>query len=126
MIIGIDPGRNIGVAFVHEDGRLERSEIITAPELAALEVPTGVTVVVGHSTGSGDIQAALRGRGIPFVIVDERNTSLEARELYLRDHPPKGPMRLLPRGLWSPPRPIDDYAAYAIALRYLDQDHAPA
>ena len=45
----------------------------------------------------------------------------EARPLYFRDHPPKGLMRFLPRGLWSPPELIDDYAAYAIALRYLNQ-----
>jgi hypothetical protein len=28
-------------------------------------------------------------------------------------------LRLVPPGMRAPPRPIDDYAAYAIALRWL-------
>lgn len=119
MIVGIDPGRNIGVAFVQPDGRLERALIITVEQLAALNIPPGATLVVGGGTGSEPVQALLRRRGLAFVVLDEHGTSLEARTLYFRDHPPRGLRRLIPPGLRWPPCPLDDYAAYAIALRYL-------
>ncbi len=121
MILGLDPGRNLGVAWVDEAGRLEHIAVITLSELAILDVPASATVVVGRGTGSREVQAALRRRDISFVVIAEENTSLEARALYWRDHPPRGFLRLLPEGLRSPPRPIDDYAAYAIVLRYLSR-----
>ncbi len=119
MIIGLDPGKNLGVAFVSEDGQLERGEIVLGEELAFYPFPAGAQIVVGGGTGSARVQEVLRKRGLSFVVVDEKDTSLRARELYFKHHPPPFWMRLLPRGLWSPPRPIDDYAAYAIVLRYL-------
>ncbi len=119
MVIGIDPGRNVGVAFVHQDGRLERALVLTLDQLAALTIPLDATLVVGGGTGSKLAQAVLRRRNLAYIVLDERDTSLEAKSLYFRDHPPRGLRRLIPEGLWSPPRPIDDYAAYAIALRYL-------
>jgi hypothetical protein len=119
MIIGLDPGRNLGVAFVAEDGRLERGEIILGEELSSYPLPEGAQIVVGGGTGSSQVQEVLHKRSLSFFVVDEKDTSLVARELYFKDHPPPLWLRLLPRGLWSPPRPIDDYAAYAIALRYL-------
>lgn len=121
MILGLDPGKNLGVALTDDAGRLEHATIITLPELAHLEIPESATVVVGRGTGSREVQAALCRRNRSFVLVDEENTSLEARTLYWRDHPPKGLLRLLPEGLRAPPRPIDDYAAYAIVLRYLSR-----
>lgn len=119
MIIAFDPGRNIGVAHVGEDGRLLRREILDLGALKKLEFPPDATLVVGDGTGSKAIQDALFKLDLEVVVVDEEGTTLEARGLYFRDYPPQGLGRLLPRGLWSPPRPIDDYAAYAIALRYL-------
>ncbi len=119
MIIAFDPGRNIGVAHVGEDGRLLRREILDLGALKRLEYPPDAVLVVGDGTGSGAVQDVLAKLELDVVVVDEEGTTLEARGLYLRDHPPRGLGRLLPRGLWSPPRPIDDYAAYAIALRYL-------
>lgn len=121
VVIGIDPGKNIGVAFVRDDGKLERAHILSLGELVGLELPVAATVVLGNGTGSRDIQQLLTKRHIPFELVDELNTSLEGRKLYFTDHPPKGLLRWLPKGLWSPPRPIDDYAAYAIALRFLNE-----
>jgi hypothetical protein len=121
MFIGLDPGKNLGVAHVRKDGSLARAEIILLEELAFYMFPENTRIVVGDGTGTERIQKVLEGRGLPFVAVDESGTTLLARDLYFRHHPPSLWMRLLPRGLWSPPRPIDDYAAYAIVLRYLAQ-----
>ena len=48
---------------------------------------------------------------IPVVIVDETNTTLDARRRYYDENPPKGLLRLLPRGLLVPSAPLDGYAA---------------
>lgn len=119
--MAIDPGRNIGVAFVSRLGRLERASVITIAELARLDFPEGATILVGDGTGSQDVQAALRRLGRSYTIWPERDTSRQGRELYLRDHPPRGLARLLPRGLRAPSVPIDAYAAYALALHYLEK-----
>ena len=121
MVVAFDPGYRIGVAFVRDTGELVSRQIVTSEALATLELPAGATVVVGDGTGSAAVVAALERRGVRVVVQAEGGTSLLARDLYFRDHPPRGLIRLVPQGLRSPPTPIDDYAAYAIALRYLAQ-----
>ena len=118
MVVGLDPGKNIGVAFVNTREKLVYRNIITLEELRGLELPPGITIVVGDGTGSDKVQAVLRERGKAFALIDETDTTLEGRRLYFEANPPRGLLRFLPRGLRSPPRLIDDYAAYAIALRF--------
>jgi hypothetical protein len=120
MLIALDPGKNLGVAWVTEQGELLRHEILTLEDLPRLEF-SNATILVGDGTGTDKVQNILRARGLKFRVIDEEGTTLEAKPLYFRDHPPKGLMRFLPKGLWSPPEAIDDYAAYAIALRYLSK-----
>ena len=119
MIVAFDPGRNVGVAFVDESGALISSTVLGFAEAMGLELPPGAVIVVGNGTGGRELAEALIAGGLTPVMVEEEGTSLEARALYFRDHPP-GPLgRLLPRGMRAPGRLVDDYAAYAIALRYL-------
>lgn len=118
-IVAFDPGRNIGVAIVDESGRLLRSQIVEFGELERLRLPTPATIVVGNGTGCERVRTALQNRGLTARLVDEEGTSLEGRRLYFRDNPPRPPLAWLPPGLRWPPRLIDDYAAYAIALRHL-------
>lgn len=115
----LDPGKNVGYALVDVDGQLIDSAVLALAEIQALQFPHDSRIIVGDGTGSYAVQKILARRNLKVERVDERGTSLEGRELYFRDHPPRLPWRLLPRGLWWPPRTIDDYAAYAIALRYL-------
>ena len=121
MIVALDPGRNIGVAFVSDSGDLLKRAIVDSQGLAALAIPEDATVLVGDGTGSNELRKRLEGLGHAVEVVLERSTSLEARQLYFRDHSPRGLQRLLPVGMRSPPVPIDDYAAYAIVLRWLQQ-----
>lgn len=53
--------------------------------------------------------------------VDERYSTLEARDRYWQMYPPRGFTRLLPRGLRNPPRPIDDIVAVLLIERYLNR-----
>jgi hypothetical protein len=122
MLIALDPGQNLGIAFVEEDtGRLLWCEVITLEGLRTLDVPPNSSFVVGDGTGHEKVLQVLRERGFAYTVVDEVGTTLEARTLYFNDHPPKGLLRFLPRGLWAAPRNLDDYAAYAIALRHLQK-----
>jgi len=118
MIVAIDPGKNIGIAYVSLNGELIKSEIISATELNTYEFPNNATIVIGNGTTSKKIIEIIEH--LEPIIVDEKNTSLIAKELYFKNNPPCGLMKLIPKGLRSPNVLIDDYAAFAIALRYLD------
>ncbi len=118
-LVALDPGKNLGVAFVYNDGKLGFHTVMTLEQLETLVLPEFAKIIVGDGTGSGAVQKVLRNRNLSYEVVDEWGSSLAARNLYFRDHPPKGLQRLLPKGLRSPPELIDDYAAYALALAYL-------
>jgi RNase H-fold protein (predicted Holliday junction resolvase) len=74
-------------------------------------------VFLGDSTGSYEVAEELSSRGIGFLLVDEKGSTLEARRLYFKLHPPKGLLRLVPKGLLVPPRDVDDLAAWALLRR---------
>ncbi|MEM6430441.1 MAG: pre-16S rRNA-processing nuclease YqgF [Deinococcota bacterium] len=120
-VLAIDPGRHIGVAYVSAQGELIAHSITNLVGLEQLDIPVDATIVVGNGTGGQRVTSVLHERNLSYHLVEERNTSLEARHLYFHDNPPQGWLRLLPKGLRAPTVLIDDYAAYAIALRYLRQ-----
>ncbi len=119
QIVALDPGRNIGVAFVSTTGQLGFHKVLTLTDLEGLVLPKGVKVLVGDGTGSGVVQKLLQTRGVGYEVVDEWGSSLAARSLYFCDHPPQGLQRFLPKGMRTPSGLTDDYAAYALALAYL-------
>jgi RNase H-fold protein (predicted Holliday junction resolvase) len=59
---------------------------------------------------------------IKIVQVDERYSSLEARERYWQMYPPTGLSRLIPEGMRTPPRPVDDIVAIVLIERYLNKN----
>ncbi len=119
-IVALDPGQNIGLAVVGFDKKLLESSMLSFEELEAYIFPEDRTVVLGDGTGSKDIQALLDGRGISYELVDEEGSSLEARSHYFTAKPPTGLWRFLPKTMIPVNEPIDNYAAYVIALRYLE------
>lgn len=124
--VGIDPGRSkCGFAVVLDDGERLCVDVVPTPDIAERidrEVRGGdvEALCVGHATSSSVIVEMCKTRwpGIRCSIVDETNTTLEARELYFVDHPPKGLWRFVPRGLLVPKAPLDGYAALLIVDRY--------
>lgn len=128
VILGIDPGtRKAGYAVVDDQGRV-LGQGIEPPEefLARLGSFTGGRTVSAIALGSGTNSKAFRLKlaelGVPIHLVDESETSLQARRLYFSEHPVKGWRRLIPLGMQLPPCPIDDYAAILIARRYLAEE----
>ena len=140
MIAGIDPGRwKIGFALAScGDRRLlfsavvpsDKKEILIAAitqgdwralvawqqegSVSEITQTPPIRVAIGDGTSSREFVV-----GLPFSyeVVEEYGTTLEARKIYWNLHPPRGLMKLIPTSLRTPPRAVDDLAAYAIILR---------
>ena len=144
LILAFDPGRDkTGLALVNLNGDLIFSGIFLSDQREKffenllnaksldefiIENPENFSdfenlifqikfVVTGNGTKSKEFQEAAKILPFELKIVDERNTTLEARDLYWKLHKPGFFTRLLPKGLRVPPRVLDDLAAWAIAKR---------
>ena len=131
-VLGLDPGtRKCGYALITGLGEKPLAIGIVAigeldAELQRLKAAYPAAIVaLGRGTNADFVGAALTRAHLPFVLVDERETTLRARARYFADHPPRGWKRLIPLGMQLPERPIDDYAALLIAERYLKRDDSP-
>jgi RNase H-fold protein (predicted Holliday junction resolvase) len=126
-ILAIDPGTDkCGIAVVGPAGQPLWLQVVSRSDLPAalhkaIESFGVQTVLVGSATGGRQLLSEVRTLlpDITVLSAPERNTTLRAREVYFREHPPRGWRRLIPRGLLLPPRPIDDYAAFLIAIDWL-------
>jgi RNase H-fold protein (predicted Holliday junction resolvase) len=125
-ILGIDPGtRKCGYAVVETIGGVPLDLGIEPTDRLAERVRTLVAsyaptaIALGRGTHSAFVQGLIAGYGIPIALVDEYETTLLARKRYFAAHPPAWWLRLVPRGMLLPPRPIDDFAAVLIAERLL-------
>lgn len=119
VVLGVDPGRHVGLAWVDGVGRPLQLVVVAVTEVDKLEIPRELLVALGDGTGSKGLQRRLLGRGCRVQLIDERHSSEEARLRYWAAHPPRGWRRLIPRGLRPPPAELDAYAAWVIALRAL-------
>lgn len=124
-VIGVDPGRSkAGYALLEMTGTVVVAGVEPLDRLPArlAELVTKRTVAaiaLGRGTNARNVRDSLSGIGLPIHLVDEFETSRDARSLYFAENPPRGWRRLLPVGLQVPGRPIDDYAAILIARRFL-------
>jgi RNase H-fold protein (predicted Holliday junction resolvase) len=80
-------------------------------------------IVMGDQTSAADWKDKLTQLPSPLrvILVDERYSSLEARDRYWQLHPPQGWQKLLPQGLRQPREPIDDIVAMLLIERYLNR-----
>lgn len=124
-VLGVDPGRSkAGYAVVTADGRVSVQGVELLEELASrledvLALHTVRAIALGSGTNGRLVRGLLERFKLPIHWVDEFETSRTARSLYFADHPPRGWKRLVPIGLQLPERSVDDYAAIAIARRFL-------
>lgn len=120
-VLAVDPGRGkCGVAVVYPSGEVAEQAVVPREELiATLESVVSrydpVALALGDRTGARECRNEWNDRLCPVVFVDEHRTTQNARTRYFADHPPRGWRRLVPQGLLSPPRPVDDYAAILLA-----------
>lgn len=124
-VVAVDPGLGkCGVAVVCASGTVLEQRIVPRGELAsavldAVARHSPVAVVIGDRTGSRDARLELEtALQRTLVVVEEHETTLHSRARYYKDHPRRGLLKFLPEGLFTPPRPLDDYAAVILGERY--------
>lgn len=133
-LLGFDPGRDkCGVAVLEISNGSFTSQTVLfhqvfTSETVLAEIPKlcqqfGIErVIMGNQTTSKQWKAQLESvvpASIPITLVDERNSSVEARDRYWQMYPPRGLMRLISQGLRTPPRPVDDIVAILLIERHL-------
>lgn len=81
------------------------------------------TIVLGDQTASQGWKDTLSMMPDPprIMLVDERYSTLEARDRYWQMYPPSGLASLVPQSLRTIPRPIDDIVAILLIERYLNR-----
>jgi hypothetical protein len=124
-LAGLDPGRSkCGLVRTDAACREVLEAHVLAPEACFERLlqwrRQGLirAVVMGDGTGSKGWSARLKDL-LPLHRIDERNTTLEARQRYWRLEPARGWRRLLPEGLRQPPRDWDDIVAQVLLERWL-------
>jgi RNase H-fold protein (predicted Holliday junction resolvase) len=130
-VLAVDPGREkCGLAVVRRlpSGRTELlwRKVVAASDVAeraqeASKLHPFSMIIVGSGGRSRRTQEALKERfpQLGLLVVDERGTTLQARERYWEHNPRRGWRRLVPATLQTPPEPIDDFAALVLAERVL-------
>lgn len=127
-VLAIDPGRQkCGMAVLDGEGGLIERRIVSRGELPEIvrdwcDHYQPDLLLLGTGTGSRDLLQPLGALPVPLRRVPERETTRRARHRYFADHPPRGWRRLIPRSLQTPAVPVDDYAAWIIAERFLQRE----
>ena len=81
-------------------------------------------MVMGNQTSSSQWKQKLTDESpdpLRIVLVDERYSTLEARDRYWQMFPPTGLAQLIPQSLRRIRRPIDDIVAILLIERYLER-----
>jgi RNase H-fold protein (predicted Holliday junction resolvase) len=125
LMAGLDPGRS-------KCGLVLTDRLAQTIEVAAILSPIETlgclrhwhtlglsTVIIGSGTGSRPWLSKLRDLDLSLELVDERGTTLAARQRYWELFPPRGLAKLIPLGLRMPPRDLDDLAAQLLVERQL-------
>ncbi|MDQ2100672.1 MAG: pre-16S rRNA-processing nuclease YqgF [Tychonema bourrellyi B0820] len=133
MILGFDPGKDkCGIAVMGRDRNVSYHQVVpsesTISTIQSLckQFPIEL-LVMGDQTTSKSWKQKLTQSLSPFITiiqVDERYSSLEAKERYWQMYPPTGLNRLIPLGMRTPPRPVDDIVAIVLIERYLKKSES--
>jgi RNase H-fold protein (predicted Holliday junction resolvase) len=130
LILGFDPGRDkCGLAVMGKQQQLLYHQVVPSSEAIATlqqlcQQFSIATLVMGDQTTAKKWKQQLErelSASLLIVLVDERYSSLEARDRYWQMYPPTGLQRLIPQGMREPPRPIDDIVAILLIERYLKE-----
>lgn len=130
MILGFDPGKDkCGIAVMGRDQKVCYHQVV--PSESALSTIQSLCeqfaielLVLGDQTTSKSWKQKLMqslSPEIEIIRVDERFSSLEAKDRYWEMYPPTGLSRLIPQGMRTPPRPVDDIVAIVLIERYLNK-----
>jgi len=129
VLLGFDPGRDkCGLAVMALDRHLLFQAVVPSAKAIAqitelLQTYPISLMVMGDQTTSKSWKSQLRANfpTLHIVSIDERFSSQEARQRYWRLYPAQGLGALIPLGLRTPPRAIDDIVAVILIERYLSR-----
>ena len=129
IFISFDPGKSkCGLVLVNSDksivieGKVVRADAVIDLIRFWSERYVIQYVVLGNGTSSKDWEKKLKKNGFKMVkLVEERGTTLKARQRYWQLSPPNCFFRLLPEGLRLPPEPLDAVAALVLIEGYLNR-----
>lgn len=129
LLVGFDPGQHkCGLAVMSVARTIHLHQVVMAERaistLNQLRQAYPLTLMVmGNQTTSAQWQQRLTKElspPLPIVTVDERYSTLEARDRYWQLFPPRGLARLIPKGMRVPKGAIDDIVAIILIERYLE------
>jgi RNase H-fold protein (predicted Holliday junction resolvase) len=130
MILGFDPGKDkCGIAVMGRDKNVCYHQVVLSDEAISTiqslceQFPIELLVLGDQTTSKSWKQKLTQSLSpeIPIVRVDERFSSLEAKDRYWKMYPPTGLSRLIPQGMRTPPRSVDDIVAIVLIERYLNK-----
>ena len=124
-LVGLDPGRaKCGLVLVDPDQRLVLDGLVLPTSSVIDQLMTWSTrgglglILLGNGTSSKEWEPALRLL-TSVEVVEERGTTLRARERYWQLWPVQGWRQLLPRGMRVPPGELDALAALVMVEDHL-------
>ncbi len=130
MILGFDPGRQkCGLGVMGLDRAIHYHEVVGADQVVTKiqrlrqELPISLLVMGDQTMAKAWRERLAREllQPLRIIMVDERYSTLEARDRYWQMYPPKGLYRLVPAGMRAAPRPLDDIVAIVLIERYLER-----
>lgn len=131
-ILAVDPGSDkVGYCVVNYDCTRGEKGVVFLAEIHRIfkkfcqnNANPPQAVVMGNGTAAAVVCRLYNDLEfpVPLRFAEEKNTTYKARARYFSEHPPTGFWKIVPIGLQLPPCPIDDYAAWLIGERYLN-DH---
>ena len=127
MYFGFDPGKDkCGIAIVTLEGNPIRHEVISSDTAIAtlqnwIQTHSIQSLILGDQTGSKQWRSRIVEAlpDLQIITIDERFSSQQARDRYWEMYPAQGLQKLVPLGMRTPPRPIDDIVAIILVERYL-------
>ena len=126
IILGFDPGKDkCGVAVMDSNRVLLYHQVLLTIEVTGkisdlCQKYNVSRIVMGDQTTARQWQQQLTAAfpNLPIDPIDERYSSLEARDRYWQMYPANFITKLIPQGMRQPPRPIDDLVAIILIERY--------
>ncbi len=121
-VLSIDPGNNkcgLLLADISEqvvlEGKVVRKELVINIINSWLEKTSFERIFLGNGTSSDFWKDYLTSLiVVPIQIVEEKGTTIRARERYWELWPPNRFLKVLPRGLLLPPDQLDAVAALVL------------
>ena len=127
ILMAIDPGRaKCGIAVVDRKGtvlfvKAVENSVVVAELQQIFDEYVLNKVVMGNGTDHINVLTKIKAAypNLSIEMVDEKNTTLMARKLYWQYNKPSFWQNLIPYD-WRTTPILDGYAAFAIAIKYMD------